>query len=91
MDEHNYYALQKKQAEEWEAICKNCGACCGKAEGDPCENLRAGKYGKFFCSDYANRFGPHKTINGRKFTCVPIRDILNEFWPGDRRCAYKKM
>ncbi|MBF0478537.1 MAG: hypothetical protein HQL26_03555 [Candidatus Omnitrophica bacterium] len=92
MDEHNYLLQQKQQAEQWEAICKNCGACCGLAEHDPCENLRPSKTerGKYFCSDYTNRFGPHKTIHGKSFICVPIRDILNEFWPGDRKCAYKK-
>ena len=85
-----YQELLRKQAEDWEAFCENCGACCGAVDGDPCKFLNQKDDGSYFCSIYNNRFGEHYTRSGRIFRCVPIRKILNKSWPGDARCAYKK-
>ncbi len=88
-DENRYKILQQKQDEEWEALCKCCGACCGVVEGDSCEHLEQVSGSKYRCNIYENRFGVHKTQNGREMKCVPIRNILHESWPGDQKCAYK--
>jgi hypothetical protein len=85
-----YAAFQERQWREWEARCTCCGACCGVAEGDPCEHLAQGENGRYLCRIYENRFGLHKTVSGKPFHCVPIRDILHKNWPGEHQCAYKK-
>lgn len=89
-DELRYAALQQSQEQLWEAKCNRCGACCGVAEGDPCEHLNQDADGKYFCQIYERRFGLHKTVSGREFRCVPIRLILNQSWPGDHLCVYKQ-
>jgi hypothetical protein len=79
------------KSSSWEDLCVNCGACCG-AQEDPCEHLKKGPEGKFFCDTYQNRFGIHNTISGKLARCVPIREKLSrgESWPGDERCGYKE-
>ncbi|MDP2654312.1 MAG: hypothetical protein Q8Q08_09800 [Candidatus Omnitrophota bacterium] len=89
-DDIRYQRLNMRQAEDWEARCTRCGACCGVAEGDPCEHVVAAGDGRYVCGIYENRFGLHRTRSGRLFRCVPIRDILHKSWPGDRECSYKK-
>ncbi len=89
-DDQTYRTLQERQQKEWEATCGRCGACCGVIEGDPCEHLAGTEKGKYFCRIYENRFGLHKTMNGKPFLCVPIRDILHKSWPGDECCGYKR-
>ncbi|OGX27821.1 MAG: hypothetical protein A2787_05180 [Omnitrophica WOR_2 bacterium RIFCSPHIGHO2_01_FULL_48_9] len=89
-DTERYAEYQAAQARAWEARCTRCGACCGIAEGDPCEHLAVSPEGKYACRIYENRFGLHKTLSGRVFRCVPIRDILHQSWPGDECCGYKK-
>lgn len=89
-DEDRYHAYLEQTSLEWESKCTRCGACCGIVEGDPCEHLREARAGGYYCSIYSDRFGLHKTISGRPFRCVPIRDILHKTWPGDQHCAYKK-
>ena len=89
-ESHRYQQWQKEQERAWEAKCLRCGACCGVAEGDPCENLEEVSSGKYICRIYEHRFGLRKTINGKEFLCVPIRKILHETWPGDECCGYKK-
>ncbi|MDD3374622.1 MAG: hypothetical protein PHY73_02730 [Candidatus Omnitrophica bacterium] len=89
LDLFYYHQLQEKQYQAWENKCLNCGACCGLQDGDPCEHLRMSTEGKSSCDIYENRFGLHKTQQGREFRCVPIRDILHKSWPGDCGCAYK--
>ncbi len=88
-DNERYRQLQEEFLEEWENTCSRCGACCGIVEGDPCERL-AIENGKYFCRIYENRFGLHKTVGGKPFRCVPIRDILFQSWPVDHGCGYKK-
>jgi hypothetical protein len=90
-DDRAYAVLLERQWQEWEARCSCCGACCGIAEGDPCEHLAQSENGKYLCRIYENRFGLYKTISGKPFRCVPIRDILHKNWPGEHRCGYKKM
>lgn len=89
-DETRFKNLQEKEEQLWEAKCLRCGACCGVVEGDPCQELRKAEDGKYFCSVYETRFGLRKTINGRIFRCVPIREILHQSWLGDSCCGYKK-
>lgn len=89
-DLEQYLNWQELRQSLWESMCGRCGACCGIIEGDPCEHLKKQREGRYFCEIYENRFGIHKTITGRTINCVPIRDILNKFWPGDQCCGYKK-
>lgn len=89
-DDVRYQALTEKQSAQWEAKCTRCGSCCGVAENDPCENLIALENNTYACRVYENRFGPQRTVGGRVFQCVPLRWIINQHWPGDYLCGYKK-
>jgi hypothetical protein len=89
-DDLRYKEWAEKQENLAEGLCRRCGACCGAAEGDPCEHLREDQNGLYACSIYRDRFGLHKTITGKPFNCVPLRDILPASWPGDEHCGYKK-
>jgi hypothetical protein len=37
-----------------------------------------------------NNVGPHRTIHGHTFHCVPFRHISGSSWPGFWRCGYKR-
>ncbi len=89
-DEARYEALTQKQSLAWEAKCTRCGSCCGVADGDICENLEMRTNGLYACRIYETRFGMRKTLSGRVFQCVPLRWIINQHWPGDHLCGYKK-
>ena len=90
MDEkQKYEKWQLTQQDRWESLCGRCGACCGTKDGDPCEHLGRSEDNKYFCRIYENRFGLHKTVSGKPFKCVPIRQILHTSWPGDECCGYK--
>jgi len=89
LDQVRYQERQEKEAQDWEARCHSCGMCCGVKDKDPCEELVLQKSGKYSCKVYSNRFGLHKTKSGRVFSCVPLRDILHQSWPGDEQCSYK--
>lgn len=89
LDEQRYAKAQEEKRIEWEKDCKNCGACCGIVEGDPCEHLKKGDKNSYTCAIYENRFGEHKTKSGKVIKCVPIRNILHKSWPGDSKCGYK--
>lgn len=89
-DSKNYHHWQEDQEKKWEALCTQCGACCGSVEGDPCEYLFQNPDGKYFCGIYDNRFGYHQSISGKELQCVPVRNILHESWPGDNHCGYKR-
>jgi uncharacterized cysteine cluster protein YcgN (CxxCxxCC family) len=80
----------RKKEEEWENLCIRCGACCG-AYQDPCKHLKKDSAGRYYCEVYENRFGPRETVNGEKFWCVPIKEVLHTWWPASHLCAYKKM
>lgn len=82
------YSQKLAELEEChEALCRRCGSCCGLFDGDPCENLKEGGPGLYYCSIYDNRFGTHKTVSGKTFTCVPIRELLKFDLPYNK-CAY---
>lgn len=87
VDRYNEKMISKEV--DWEALCRNCGACCGSVEGDPCENLSKKEDGTYYCIVYENRFGNHKTVSGNKLKCVPISNIIMNYWPGDNTCPYK--
>jgi hypothetical protein len=89
-DIKKYHDWQDRSLREREDSCRRCGACCGLVEGDPCEQLGLDSQGLAFCHIYENRFGVRHSRSGRKFLCVPIRDILHQYWPGCVCCAYKK-
>ena len=71
----------------FESVCKRCGLCCG-ADSDPCCNLVKLEDGTHFCDDYENRLGPQKTVSGKTFNCVSIREhITNDTLRIE--CAYR--
>ena len=67
--------------------CKRCGVCCGSTDGHPCEHLRCGDDGAYFCEIYETRLGPHRTVDGLPFICVEIRGLI-EANGGYAGCAY---
>jgi len=76
MPEKDYQQKQIEGFQRYEALCRQCGACCGLADGDPCANLLRGSGGRYFCRVYENRLGPQVTVSGKAFNCVPIRSLL---------------
>ena len=32
--------------------------------------------GEYICATYATRLGPQKTVSGKTFNCVPIKEVL---------------
>ncbi len=91
MDDTLRYQEHLRQAQAgYEARCVGCGACCGVYENDPCVKLFRDADGRYRCSDYANRFGLQRTVNGNTFTCVPFRRIRFGSWAGSWRCGHKR-
>jgi len=84
-----YCTYQEKKYQDYESLCKRCGECCGSQDGDPCVNLSKASMGKFYCRIYENRFGPQKTVKGKVFNCVPIREIIKQGYLR-QGCAYKR-
>ena len=76
MDDAVYAHKQHIAREEHEARCTCCGVCCGSQGSDPCVHLQKKNNGTFFCDTYENRFGVQKTVSGKEFTCVMIRDVI---------------
>lgn len=70
-----------------DALCTRCGVCCGATDGHPCEHLRRDADGRHFCAIYADRFGPHRTVDGQRFECVSIRRVI-EWTGGYAGCGY---
>ena len=89
MDSREYFEKQDQQSADYEAICLRCGACCGALDGDPCLNLVKAADNKYFCKSYDTRIGTQKTVSGKQFHCVPIRNVL-EYDGAHPGCAYKK-
>ncbi len=89
MGEQEYNRKLEEQFREHESLCKCCGMCCGLADGDPCDQLEEIGVGKYRCKIYDHRFGLQRTVSGKVFHCVPIRDNLKfeSTYPG---CAYYK-
>ncbi len=75
MDETIYTQKQIEEHEQYEALCKRCGGCCGAYDGDSCVNLDKDEAGKYYCRIYDHRVGIQKTVSGKVFACVPIRDL----------------
>jgi len=89
MDKNLYNKKQEELSAEYESICICCGACCGLSDGDPCVNLVKDISGKYFCQVYDKRLGKQRTVSGKEFNCVTIRDVLR-FGPVYPGCAYLK-
>lgn len=87
---NSYFKYQQQKLEDYENLCKRCGACCGISDKDPCINLKEEKEGRYFCKVYENRLGIQRSISGREFICVSIRAILHKSWSGSFNCVYKK-
>jgi uncharacterized cysteine cluster protein YcgN (CxxCxxCC family) len=85
--EYQTYQIQKEK--EFEDACQRCGNCCG-AQDDPCIHLIIQPKGKYYCDIYDSRGGVQKTLEGKFFECVSIRDILHGDWLGNWNCAYKQ-
>ena len=88
MDDMAYAESQRKNSEEYEAICKQCGKCCG-LETDPCANLKKSVSGRYYCAVYESRLGRQITVSGRVFTCVQIREVVRKGLPNEE-CGYGK-
>ncbi len=89
MDNELYLKKQIEQEESHEEVCLRCGACCGINDGDPCANLEKDGLNTYNCKSYDDRLGAQKTVSGRDFTCVMIRDVL-KFESPYPECAYSK-
>jgi hypothetical protein len=88
MDELVYQQKQREHAKEYESFCRRCGACCGAYDGDPCANLEKAADSRYFCKVYNARLGPQKTVSGKSFTCVLIRENLKKSPLPFPRCPY---
>jgi hypothetical protein len=86
MENPEYLKEQNRQLEKYEALCRHCGVCCG-AGIDPCANLVKGQDSRYYCTIYRFRIGQQKTVSGKSFNCVSIRDVL-KFDPPNPDCAY---
>lgn len=89
MDNILYLQKQEEQLKRYEGLCVRCGECCGADGDDPCANLAKDAQDKCYCKAYENRLGPQKTISGKSFNCVPIRELLKFDLPY-LRCPYVK-
>ena len=87
-----YIIFENMSDEEFETICSRCGACCGAYDNDPCSHLKKSGNNQYYCDIYENRFGFHRTVNGNRIKCIPIKKKLNQGpWIGDGLCAYKNL
>jgi len=83
-----YYEQLEQMDREFESICRMCGECCGSSD-DPCVNLAEKGNGIYVCVCYDNRIGEQRTVSGKKFNCVPIREhIKNKSLRPN--CAYQR-
>lgn len=84
----DYNEKMQKLFLDHESKCLRCGCCCGAEDGDQCANLKKGHDGLYACNVYENRFGMQKTLSGKEFMCVPIRNIIFKSWTGSWKCPY---
>lgn len=89
MDRIAYGNKQSIEQDEYEALCKRCGKCCGADTAEPCANLAKDTGGKFYCTSYHSRLGLQRTVTGKIFTCVEIRDVLTKGLPHEG-CSYSR-
>ena len=87
MDDSLYDNMQGERFVQYETSCVRCGQCCGAYDGDPCENLLLDIQGKYSCKVYERRSGLQKTLSGKSFNCVPIREPVRLELPYSR-CPY---
>jgi hypothetical protein len=85
-DNKAYIESQRRSSEDYEALCRRCGKCCG-LETDPCANLKKGAAGSYYCAIYGSRLGRQVTVSGRVFTCVEIREVVRKGLPNEG-CGY---
>ncbi|NQT23196.1 MAG: hypothetical protein HQ579_07150 [Candidatus Omnitrophica bacterium] len=88
-DNISYQKILENEYVDYEKTCKRCGACCDVNDCDPCKKLIKDKDGLCYCGIYDNRIGPQKTISGKDFTCVLIRNV-KKFGAAPTGCAYKQ-
>ncbi|MFH1856582.1 MAG: hypothetical protein ABH836_05065 [Candidatus Omnitrophota bacterium] len=75
--------------EEFEAVCKHCGVCCGSTDGDPCIYLEQKENGNYYCRIYTERLGNRITVKGNVFRCIPIEQAIK--YPHIQEiCGYAK-
>ncbi|MBU1894519.1 MAG: hypothetical protein ABIH85_01040 [Candidatus Omnitrophota bacterium] len=88
MDSRRYEKYGMGMEKEFETRCSRCGECCGALD-DPCRNLvKVESQAGWFCKVYDNRFGEQKTVSGKTFHCVSIREhIKNDTLRPN--CAYR--
>ncbi|MDD5504069.1 MAG: hypothetical protein PHV77_02000 [Candidatus Omnitrophica bacterium] len=77
MDTDNYAAYLELKEKEHESLCLRCGRCCGIPD-DPCAHLEKIGESVYACNTYANRLGRRKTISGKEFTCVHIKELIKK-------------
>ncbi|NQU95783.1 MAG: hypothetical protein HQ549_06145 [Candidatus Omnitrophica bacterium] len=87
MDSVKYDTLQEENLLRFESVCMRCGRCCGSKDGDPCAKLRTNSDRRYYCEIYRDRLGPQKTVSGRVFNCVPIREMA-KYGYARPDCAY---
>jgi len=88
IETQEYKAYLASKEREYEAICKQCGLCCG-ALNDPCQHLKKIDTNRYTCDTYQDRAGKHQTISNKTFTCVSIRDLVEKN-ATPYGCAYSK-
>ena len=76
MDEQAYEKVLANRDATHEALCRRCGQCCGTLGEDPCANLEKLADGTNSCRIYNIRHALQKTMSGRYFMCVNIRDVI---------------
>lgn len=89
MEKQGYTDKLKKMDDDFERICRLCGLCCGLEDGDPCSMLIF-EQGRYLCKCYPERLGPQKTVSGKPFTCVPIRERIRQ-GALPESCAYRNI
>jgi len=89
MDDRAYDKKMDELEAAREALCIQCGVCCGVFGSDPCSHVAKTDDGRYTCTVYSERLGPRKTVSGVIFTCVTIRDVHKHgvYYPG---CAYNR-
>lgn len=88
-DDLKYSEKEERDLKEFEALCRRCGNCCGAYDGDFCLNLVDEGNGTYRCKVYDRRVGNQKTISGKVFFCVPIRELIPHGLPYSK-CGYSR-
>jgi len=86
MDDRAYEKYMEESFVKYDSACRRCGECCG-VNNDPCTNLVSCGNGKYACCVYNKRLGPQKTISGKSFNCVSIKDNIRRGFCNPN-CAY---